>query len=294
MNLIRQKKSLALALIGWLLGACGAVATQPDVPEPVAEPVDTTPRPLPTSLFFIPGETMNFDFHFRDILVGRGALAVGHPGVLDGRPTLLVRSEIGTTGIGKMVKVIRDDVITWLDTERARPMQQTAEMVFGESMIDFKIRCAGRWVFVEIHRKGARYQQGMRKRFARTRRHHRLPEGEIGHDAHSVLGALRAWEGRVGERIYFYAISGARMWRADLVFDGHDSRTTPIGNYPALRFVGTAQRLTRKMQPDPRFKKPRTFTIWLSDDANRLPLAIEGKTELGTAAVRLVDYYKPR
>ena len=121
MNLIRRNISLALALIIiWLLGACGAVATQPDVPEPVPEPVDTTPRPLPRALFFIPGETMSFEFHFRDIHVGDGALAVGHPGVLDGRPTLLVRSEIGTTGIGKMVKVIRDDVMTWLDTERGR------------------------------------------------------------------------------------------------------------------------------------------------------------------------------
>lgn len=282
---------VASALVGWLFGACGAA--EQDIAAPAeAVVVDTTPRPLPAAQFYIPGESMTFEFHFRDVPVGEAALAVGQPGVLNGRPTLIVRSELKTAGLGKVFKVIRDDVTSWLDTARGRTVRQRADMIFGERDMKYDIRVAGQWVFIELLRRGPKYQ-GKRKRFARTRRQYRLPKGEVGHDSHSVLGALRAWEGQPGQRLYFYAVSGSRVWRSDLEFKGSETRTFAKGLYPALRFEGTASRVTRKMELDTR-RKPRTFTMWLSDDLNRLPLLIEGRTEYGTAAVKLVGYRKPR
>lgn len=279
---------IALAL-SCLLCACGA--TESPLAEPEGPPVDTTPKPLPATQFFIPGELMSFEFHFRDVVVGRGGLAVGQPGVQNGRPTLIVRSELETVGVGKMVKDIRDDITSWIDTERGRSVRYRADIIFGKSSTLFDCRLAGRWVFIEILRRGPKYE-GPRKRYARTKRQWRLPEGAVGHDSHSFLGALRAWEdGRIGERRYMYVLSGSRIWRTDLELVGAETRDTPMGLYPVLQFRGTTQRMTYKMEPDPR-RKARSFTIWLSDDANRLPLLIEGSSEYGTAAIKLVGYHK--
>lgn len=290
MNSIRSHIQLAIVgpVLAVSLGACGAAESPPVAAALPA--VDTTPKQLPSGVFYIPGEAMSFEFKFRDVLVGRAGLAVGEPGVIQGRPTLIVRSEVETVGVGKMVKVIRDDITTWLDTARGQTVRQKAEMIFGDKDLALEIRCAGQWVFIDFLRRGPKYQ-GKRKRFARSKRQYRLPDGEIGHDSHAVLGALRAWEGQVGERLYFYGVSGRRIWRSGLEFKGYETIRTAMGLYPTLRFEGTAQRMTYKMQPDTR-RKARGYTIWLSDDGNRLPLLITGRTEYGEVSLELVDYQK--
>ena len=280
---------MASALATVLLGACGA--TDNALAEPTAPVlVDTTPKSLPSLQLYIPGEVMRFELRFRKVVVGRAALTVGEPGVLDGRPTFIVRSGLETVGVGKLIQDIRDDVTSWLDMEKGRTVRQRAEMLFGEQDMLFNIRCAGRWVFIEIVRRGPKYQ-GLRKRFARTQRQYRVPAGEVAFDTHAVLGALRAWDGKPGERLYFYTVSGNRIWQTELKLAGTETRYVALGQYPALRFEGTSRRVTYKMEPDPR-SEPRAFTLWLSDDDDRLPLLIEGHTDFGKAAIELVDYHK--
>ena len=40
-------------------------------------------------------------------------------------------------------------------------------------------------------------------------------------------------------------------------------------------------------------KPMRTFTVWLSDDADRVPLRVLASTELGDVTVDLTDYSRP-
>jgi hypothetical protein len=37
----------------------------------------------------------------------------------------------------------------------------------------------------------------------------------------------------------------------------------------------------------------RTFTVWLTDDADRVPLRVLANTELGDITVDLTDYSRP-
>jgi hypothetical protein len=39
-------------------------------------------------------------------------------------------------------------------------------------------------------------------------------------------------------------------------------------------------------------KPARTFTVWLSDDADRVPLKVSAKTELGDIVMVLTDYQR--
>ena len=40
-------------------------------------------------------------------------------------------------------------------------------------------------------------------------------------------------------------------------------------------------------------RKPRTFTVWMSDDADRVPFRVSAGTELGDVVIDLVDYVRP-
>ena len=288
-RLSRWTPARAALLAACVLCACGA---RPEAAEAPAEEavVDTEPTGPSSKLFFIPGELMNFEFRFRDVLVGRAALAVGQPGTVDDRPSLIVRSQVETAGLGKVFKVVKDDVSTWIDTSVGRPFRQKAELLFGEKDLALDIRFAGRQVDITFERRGPQYQ-GPRKRFARSRRRYRMPDEQFGLDAHAILGAIRSWEPKRGQKRYFFGVSGRRVWYTELTASGSDTRRTKMGMYPVLRFDGVAERLTYRMVVDDR-RKPRTFTMWLSDDANRLPLLIEGKTEYGDVAIELIDYQK--
>jgi hypothetical protein len=120
-----------------------------------------------------------------------------------------------------------------------------------------------------------------------------LPEGEVMHDMHSVLGALRAWEPVPGSVVYFYSVSGRRVWRTELKLHGSETMRTAMGLRSALHFEGASRRLQHKtLEPDPA-KEPRGMSLWLSDDAHRMPLRMIAHTEYGKFQAELVSYQRP-
>ena len=54
---------------------------------------------------------------------------------------------------------------------------------------------------------------------------------------------------------------------------------------------GVARRLHRNLSINSK-KKPRRYTLWISDDEKRLPLLITAKTEYGLVKVELVSWQK--
>jgi hypothetical protein len=53
-----------------------------------------------------------------------------------------------------------------------------------------------------------------------------------------------------------------------------------------------ATRLNGRLSVDRR-KEPRSYTLWISDDANRVPLRLTARTEYGNVRAELVDYERP-
>jgi hypothetical protein len=119
-----------------------------------------------------------------------------------------------------------------------------------------------------------------------------LPASERIYDTHAVLGALRGWRPRAGTRAYFYGLSGRRLYKIELMAAGREKRKTKLGRYRASRIEGTALRLTDDLSPDTA-TRARSFSLWISDDADRLPILVEAVTEYGPVRVELVDYERP-
>jgi hypothetical protein len=65
--------------------------------------------------------------------------------------------------------------------------------------------------------------------------------------------------------------------------------STALGNVVAVRLDGVSQRVSRRLKPESH-KKPRTFSVWMSDDADRVPLKIVAYTELGDIVIDLTGY----
>jgi hypothetical protein len=104
--------------------------------------------------------------------------------------------------------------------------------------------------------------------------HHEWSASDTYHDLHSAIGALRGWHATAKEtREIRLELGGGRIQLAL----GPAGQGIVAGR-PALRFDGVAHQQWH-------------FSIWISDDAARVPLAAQTETELGSVAVELVDYH---
>jgi hypothetical protein len=119
-----------------------------------------------------------------------------------------------------------------------------------------------------------------------------LPSESFAYDVHATIGVIRAWQGEVGDEASTFILSGRRLWRNTLRVGARETIRTALGKHPAVRLDGVAQRVTRSMRDDKR-KKPRHYSVWLSDDANRIPLLVLANTEFGELRAEMTDYSRP-
>jgi hypothetical protein len=96
---------------------------------------------------------------------------------------------------------------------------------------------------------------------------------ETGHDIHSAIGTLRGWHPAPNEHRNVRMQLGGGHFPIEIWPAGRGV----VGGRPALKFDGTADHDVH-------------FSIWISDDAARVPLAAETETELGTVGITLVEY----
>ena len=265
-----------------MLGACGGSA--PASPSYAESPTNAAPpvRLDTARTFFVPGEQMTWKVSVRGIGGGAAVMVVGHPGRVEGKPRINVRSRVASTGIARMIREVSDDVLTQVDLDTGLPVHYEAELKFGRKQTSLETQFGYGSFYVNWQRKG---KPGQRLR-------QRLPHDEHAHNAHSLLGALRAWTPNAGARAYAYVLSGRRLWRTDLQFVRREVVRTEMGSLPALRFEGYARRMTGAFTHDKR-KKPRSFTVWIADDATRAPLLVSARTEYGKLRVELTEYEYP-
>src|SRR5262249_6666426 len=97
--------------------------------------------------------------------------------------------------------------------------------------------------------------------------------GVTAHDPLSAMAQLRGWRAAPGTRRTVFVIGGRRLWRVDVTYAGQDTVGSAIGNRRAIRFTGESYRARRDFTPETSAPS-RTFTVWLSDDADRVPLKV--------------------
>ncbi len=110
-----------------------------------------------------------------------------------------------------------------------------------------------------------------------------VPGGAEPHDMHSSLLLLRAWRPRLDEQAYFYVVLGRRPWRVEVTARGPEM--IKLGEDPRLtrRIDGVAVRLGGA----PEAVTSKRFSLWLSEDADRVPLRMVADASFGSVTMTL-------
>ena len=274
-----------VSLLAAGLAACGAGAGGKASNDPPLKMGPPTALPVVGGVFR-PGESMRFELSLRGIVGGEATVAVGSPGLVGGKRVIIVRSRVQSAGVVAVFKEVRDEVTTWVDLDTGLPLEHLAAVKFGQKEMTIETKFAGGVAGsfdLAVSRPGV---------YSRRVAHQSMPADIAAFDAHSVIGALRAWRAEEGQHAYFFALVGRHLWQNTVRLTQHERVRTRLGRFDALRIDGVARRLTRDLREDPR-KPPRYYTLWMSDDDQHLPLLVTGKTEYGEVKAELVEYTAP-
>jgi hypothetical protein len=232
---------------------------------------------------FLPGEAFTFEVTYKGIEGGRARMAIGEPAVVGDQRVLAVRADMESSGLVAIVKSIKDDTSTWLDADTGLPIRSESDANTSGKRIQM----------VTTFDHGARRaetvlnKEGVVKKVGR-----RLPDGET-YDPIAAMLVLRGWDAPVGTRGLMSSFSGRTLWRSELVVEGKEELKTSLGKRMAVRTSGVAYRITASGAIDQR-RKPRRFTVWVSDDEWRIPLRVTAFTEMGDVVVQATSYDGPQ
>lgn len=225
-----------------------------------------------------PGESMAYEVQLAGVLVGEAQLAVGDIGIVDGRKAIVVKSRAATAGAAAFIKKMVDESTTVIDVETGRPLQVDTLVVNGDKQITATAKFTGSIANVTYQRSSEKPQ--VIKIDFKT---------EALHDMHTAMAQLRGWRATPGTTRTVFIVGGRRLWRIEMKYIGEETIGSTVGNRRAIIYEGTSYRVRRDLSIES--KKPaRSFRVWLSDDADRVPLKCSAKTELGDIVMDLIDY----
>jgi hypothetical protein len=264
----------------WLLvalaGCAGAEAmTLPQSAKPGA--VETTTNQVGLN----PGETMAFEVRLGGVLAGEAALAVGQLGDFEGKQAVVVKSRAATAGAAALIKRIVDEATTVIDMQTGRPLQLETFVEQGGKTTTAQAKFNGTIADVTYKRSDDPDPHNYKINFG----------AQTVHDTHSAMAQVRGWRAAPGTTRTVFVVGGRRLWRIDVKFVGTETIGSALGNRRAVRFEGASFRAKPNFTVETD-KPMRTFTVWLSDDADRVPLKVLASTELGDITVDLVDYQR--
>src|SRR5581483_746092 len=213
---------------------------------------------------------------------GRARMSVGLPTTRAGKRLVAVHGQAETAKWLQLMVRLDDDYRLIYDAATLLPVEVVSvERGVRERRIASKVD--GRRADIDVQAK---------RDAGRARR--TLPN--VVRDPLSALFALRAAPLADGARLGLDVLDGAALWRVRLeVHRGEKVRLERNGDDArsrvAIRVDGELRRiddLGRELGG-----APRHLQVWLSDDAERLLLLVEGDTDLGRASLELTSYTPP-
>lgn len=227
-----------------------------------------------------PGEVMRYTVAIHGLELAEVVMAVGEPTTLDGVNVLPVATMARTTKVAAMLAPEEDHFDSWIDVANGRPVLYRSSEPASRSSKVLEVteaRFGGKEIAIRVEREDlglATETQAVRT---------------VGHDINSLLVFLRGWEGGVGARLETEVMRSRFAWRAELAVTGYEELDTALGRMPALRIDGEGVRITRDGAVHEQAEK-RRFTIWITDDADRVMLRMTARTDYGDIVMSLVEY----
>jgi hypothetical protein len=229
-----------------------------------------------------PGESMAYEVRLGGLLAGEAELAVGETGTFEGHRAVVVKSRAATAGAAALIKKIVDEATTVIDLDSGRPLKLDTYVVQDGKTTTAQARFTGNIANVTYSRDDEGKPHSYKIDFGAM----------TVHDTHSAMAQLRGWRATPGTTRTVFVVGGRRLWRVDVRYVGEETIGSILGNRRAVHFDGASYhaRANFGVESD---KPSRTFSVWLSDDADRVPLKMSAHTELGEVTMALTDYTRP-
>jgi hypothetical protein len=271
-------RTLTLALL--VVMGCGSKGSSPITQVPESQPAPWAKgKPLVT-----PGERMTYRLSLKGFELASYTLFIGEFAEIEGKQTIIVEGHAKSVGLANMVAKVDDRFTSWIDVETGRPHRfQTAEYETGSdknvehAIVDFAKR--------ESSTVPVSFQLNDT---TSTPEPQKVTQPDVW-DYNAFLVALRAWEAPIGATISTEVFRSRFLWKIDVKVHGKERLTTELGVLPALRFDGHAVKLARDGSKFPDTEE-RDFSIWISDEGDRVPLKNTAKTDYGDIEMMIVDY----
>ncbi|MDB4957285.1 MAG: hypothetical protein JWO36_4854 [Myxococcales bacterium] len=229
-----------------------------------------------------PGESMAYEVRLGGMLAGEAELAVGELGEVDGHRAVVVKSRAATAGAAALIKKISDEATTVIDADSGRPLQLDTLVVMGDKETTARAKFTGSIAEVTYARNDEPTPHTYKINFGKV----------TVHDTHSAMAQLRGWKATPGTVKTVFVVGGRRLWRVDVRYIGAEMMGSALGNRRAIRYEGASYRARPNFSLESD-KPARTFKVWLSDDADRVPLKMTASTELGDVSMDLTEYTRP-
>jgi hypothetical protein len=286
-------RTVALSLI--LAAACGGskpsssttpTVTSPSVPSDAQgwkdQAIEARPQAQPP--FVTPGERMTFNASIHGIDIATFGIAVGELTEVSGKQAVVVQAGVQSSKMLSILKKIDDTFTTWIDAKTGRPLLFKGHELGGmddpvieDTDVDFSTAGTGS-VKVAL----TRADTGSVVEVQENTKDDLL-------DFQSFFLELRSWDAPVGAQLTADVLRSRYMWRTQLTVGGYENVVTQLGSLPAVRYDGVSRRLSRKGEID-MSQGDRHYSIWVSDDADRVPLLMVAKTDYGDVKMEIIDY----
>ena len=265
---------LAFALL-----ACGQKGASKGTPK--GDPVSTLPVAPPVAT---PGERMSYKLTLKGVDLGTFTLGVGEVVDLAGTQTIVVQAQAKSGGLAALVADIDDRFTSWVDIKTGRPRR-------------FE-------VFEHADRKGkdkdhvvvdfaARSPEGIPVHYALNDEPMKTLVQPVTNkdvwDYNAFLLALRGWEGEKGSTTTLEVFRSRYVWRITITLGGKGNLVTDLGELPVLRFDARTTKVDRSGKPWAG-QVERNFTLWVSDDNDRVPLKLDATSDYGSISMDIVEY----
>jgi hypothetical protein len=226
-----------------------------------------------------PGEQMIYRISLHGFEVGEYTITVGDIAKVGDADAVVVQSSARTSRIAALLRPVQDEFASWIDRSTGRSLLFTSR---------------------ETDARGAQIQEQTEARFDGERIAIRVirPNGEhsevqttrdAAYDMTSFLIFLRGWDADVGTRLEADVMRSRYVWRLQVIATGFENLDTELGSLEVARFDGESVRTLRDGTIDPASDR-RQWSIWISDDADRVPIKIVARTDYGAVTMEIVSY----
>lgn len=230
-----------------------------------------------------PGERMQYRVSLKGIELAVYTITVGELGDLEGKKVVTIQGNAKLAGIAAWFSQKIDDKFTsWIDVSSGRSVRfQADEYGTGTSDVEHST--------VDLARKTP---TSVTVNFRLNDQPDKPEPQKLDRqtfDLNEFLVALRSWDPPAGTKQAVDIFRSRYLWRAEVSNKGKTKLETELGDLPALRFDTHIYKLDRTNGRFPDSDE-RDFSIWISNDAGRVPLQIVAKTDYGDVTMKIVVY----